>query len=288
MNQDFWLEVKNRFLNFITQIGPNILYALVALVLGVFAIKFTMRLLKRILRKSKVESSLKTFVESLSFFILYGLLFTLIGSILGVEATSFLAIFGAAGIAIGLALQGSLSNFAGGVLILVFKPFKVGDLISVRSNVGFVVKIDILYTTIKTFDGRIIIMPNGNVANSDVDNRTMEETRRIDLSLKFNYDADIDDVRKIILEALEKHPKILKTPEPDVWLDSIGEYDMKITARSWVNSHGYWPAYWEQLEAVKKALDDHGIEIPIPRRLVFQGGEVNPDSIKSELDQPIK
>jgi small conductance mechanosensitive channel len=288
MNQDFWLEVKNRFLNFITQIGPNILYALVALVFGVLAIKFIMRLLKRVLRKSNVELSLKTFIESLSFFILYGLLFTLIGSILGVKATSFLAIFGAAGIAVGLALQGSLSNFAGGVLILVFKPFKVGDLISVRTNVGFVIKIDILYTRIKTFDGRIIIMPNGNVSNSDVDNRTMEETRRIDLSLKFNYDADIDDIRKIIVEALEKHPKILKTPRPDVWLDSIGEYEMKITARSWVNSNEYWPVYWEQLEAVKKSLDNHGIEIPIPRRLVFQGGESKPNSNKSVSDQPIK
>jgi small conductance mechanosensitive channel len=288
MNQDFWLEVKNRFLNFITQIGPNILYALVALVFGVLAIKFIMRLLKRVLRKSNVELSLKTFIESLSFFILYGLLFTLIGSILGVKATSFLAIFGAAGIAVGLALQGSLSNFAGGVLILVFKPFKVGDLISVRTNVGFVIKIDILYTRIKTFDGRIIIMPNGNVSNSDVDNRTMEETRRIDLSLKFNYDADIDDIRKIIVEALEKHPKILKTPRPDVWLDSIGEYEMKITARSWVNSNEYWPVYWEQLEAVKKSLDNHGIEIPIPRRLVFQGGESKPNSNKSVSDQPTK
>jgi small conductance mechanosensitive channel len=285
MNQDFWLEVKNRFINFITQIGPNILYAFVALVLGVFAIKFMMRLLKRVLRKSNVELSLKTFIESLSFFVLYGLLFTLTGSILGVKATSFLAIFGAAGIAVGLALQGSLSNFAGGVLILVFKPFKVGDLISVRSNIGFVTQIDILYTRIKTFDGRIIIMPNGNVANSDVDNRTMEENRRIDLSLKFNYDANIDDIRKIILDALKKHPKILKTPAPDVWLDSIGEYEMIFTARSWINSREYWPAYWEQLEAVKKSLDNHGIEIPIPRRLVFQGGEFKPNSIESITDK---
>jgi small conductance mechanosensitive channel len=125
-------------------------------VLGVFAIKFTMRLLKRVLRKSNAELSLKTFIESLSFFVLYGLLFTLTGSILGVKATSFLAIFGAAGIAVGFALQESLSNFAGGFLILVFKSFKVGDLISVRSNVGFVTQIYILYTRIKTFDGRII------------------------------------------------------------------------------------------------------------------------------------
>lgn len=275
MNQDFWVEVKDRFLNFLMEIGPNILYAVVALLIGVFIIKLLMRLLKRVLKKSKVELSLKTFIESLSVFALYGVLFFIIGSILGIKTTSFLAIFGAAGIAIGLALQGSLSNFAGGVLILVFKPFRVGDLIQVNSNLGNVVKIDILYTRIKTFDGRIITMPNGNLANSDVDNRTMEDVRRIDLSLKFNFDTDIDEVRKIILESMEKHPKVLKRPESDVWLDSIGDYEMKITARSWVKSQEYWPAYWEQLEAVKKALDKNGIEIPIPRRVVFQGGEIS-------------
>ncbi|MFN2260786.1 MAG: mechanosensitive ion channel family protein [Psychroflexus sp.] len=188
---------------------------------------------------------------------------------------SFLAIFGAAGIAIGLALQGSLSNFAGGVLILVFKPFQVGDLIYANNNLGNVVKIDILYTRIKTFDGRIITMPNGNLANSDVDNRTMEESRRIDLDLKFTFETDIDEVRRVVVETLAKHPKILKDPEPDVWLDSLGEYEVKITARSWVKSHDYWPTYWEQLEAVKKALDKHNIEIPIPRRAVFQGGELS-------------
>jgi small conductance mechanosensitive channel len=169
-----------------------------------------MHLLKRVLKKSDVELSFKTYIESSLFFILFVLLLTLIGSILSDKATCFPAIFGAAGISVGLALQGRLSKFSGAVLILVFKPYKVGDLICMRSNAGFVIKIVILYIRIITFDGRIIIIPNGNVANSDVENRTMEETRRIDLSLKFNYDADIDDIRKIILEAFGKPPEILK------------------------------------------------------------------------------
>ncbi|MBZ9651342.1 mechanosensitive ion channel family protein [Psychroflexus montanilacus] len=220
-----------------------------------------------------MELSLKTFIESLSIFVLYGLLFTLVGSILGVKATSFLAIFGAAGIAIGLALQGSLANFAGGVLILVFKPFKVGDLIYVNSNLGFVKNIDILYTRIKTFDGRIITMPNGNVANSDVDNRTMDPLRRIDLKLKFAFDIKMETIRPIILKALKAHPIVEKDPEPDVWLDEIGESEIRVTARCWVKSEDYWPTYWEQLEAVKSSLDKQGIETPIPRRIIYQGGE---------------
>ncbi len=267
----------DRFISYLEDslayLGPKLIYSLIALILGILVIKLIMRILKASLRKSKVELSLKTFVESLSIFILYGLLFTLIGSILGVKATSFLAIFGAAGIAVGLALQGSLANFAGGVLILVFKPFRVGDLIYVNSNLGHVTKIDILYTRIMTFDGRIITMPNGNVANSDVDNRTMEPLRRIDLKLKFAFDIKMDTIRPIVVEALKAHPIIKKKPEPDVWLDEIGESEIRVTARSWVNSEQYWPTYWEQLEAVKKALDDHGIETPIPRRIVYQGGE---------------
>ncbi|MGA8853354.1 MAG: mechanosensitive ion channel family protein, partial [Christiangramia sp.] len=231
MDKSFWVKLKSQLLEFLIEIGPELIYALVTLILGIFMIKIIMRLLRGTLKRSKVELSLKTFVESLSIFILYGFLFFVIGSILGIKTTSFLAVFGAAGIAIGLALQGSLSNFAGGVLILVFKPFKVGDLIYVNDNLGFVEQIDILYTRIKTFDGRIITMPNGNVSNSDVDNRTMEKYRRIDLNLKFSFDADLDYIRPIIIKGLEKHSKLARHLPVDVWLDEIGEYQMKIKAR---------------------------------------------------------
>lgn len=270
MDRDFWKELKSQLLDFLIEIGPELIYALVVFILGIFLIKILMRLLKGALRKSKTELSLKTFVESLSVFLLYGFLFFITGSILGIKTTSFLAVFGAAGIAIGLALQGSLSNFAGGVLILVFKPFKVGDLIHVNNNLGFVEKIDILYTRIKTFDGRIITMPNGNVSNSDVDNRTMEKYRRIDLNLKFSFDTDIDEVRKIITNGMNKHPKLARHLPVDVWLDEIGEYQMKMKARCWVESVEYWPAYWEQLEAVKKELDREGVKIPIPKHAIYK------------------
>lgn len=277
MDKEFLVEFKERLFNFLLAIGPLVLYSVVTLIVGIFAIKLTMRILSKTLNKSKVEPSLRTFIESLSIFLLYGLLFFIIGSIVGIESTSFLAIFGAAGIAIGLALQGSLSNFAGGLLILIFKPFKVGDLIEVNGNTGNVTKIDILYTRIKTFDGRVITMPNGNVSNSDVDNRTMEPYRRIDLKLKFAFDSDIDHLREVIIKALKKHPKVVSHLDVDVWLDEIGEYELKVVARSWVHSIEYWPVFWEQLEAVKKELDTEGIVIPIPSRTVYQGDLVKKD-----------
>lgn len=270
MNRDFWSRLKSQLIDFLVEIGPELVYALVALIFGIFAIKVIMRLIKGALRKSRTELSLRTFVESLSVFVLYGFLFFVVGTIVGIQATSFLAVFGAAGIAIGLALQGSLSNFAGGVLILVFKPFKVGDLIHVNNNIGFVEKIDILYTRIKTFDGRIITMPNGNVSNSDVDNRTMEKYRRIDLKLKFSFDENMDEIRRIVTNGMNKHPKLAGHLPVDVWLDEIGEYQMKVVARCWVESVEFWPAYWEQLEAVKKELDKEGIKMPIPKHAIYK------------------
>lgn len=268
-------KIKSDLWDFMLTFGPRLLYALVSLVVGIFIIKLLRGILNRLLNRYTVELSLRSFVESLSNLVLYGLLVFAIGSVIGIESTSFLAIFGAAGIAIGLALQGSLSNFAGGLLILIFKPFKVGDLIKVNDKLGDVVKLDILYTRIRTFDGRVITMPNGNVSNSDVDNRTMEKHRRIDLKLKFNYDSDFEELRKIITAAMREHPKVIQDLDVDVRMDEIGEYEIKVVARSWVESPDYWPMYWIQLEAVKNALDKAGIEIPYPRRTVFQGGVSN-------------
>ncbi|MDC1220089.1 mechanosensitive ion channel family protein [bacterium] len=271
MDQEMLLKIKTDLWHFVLEFGPKLLYTIVCLAIGVILIKLIRRLLKRVLNKSGVELSLKTFIESLSTFLLYGLLFFVIGTVIGIKSTSFLAIFGAAGIAIGLALQGSLSNFAGGLLILIFKPFKVGDLIQVNDKLGDVVKLDILYTRIRTFDGRMITMPNGNVSNSDVDNRTMEKYRRIDLKLKFTYDTDFEEIRRIVVETMRKNPKVIKDMPIDLWMDDIGEYEVKVVAHSWVESVDYWPMYWKQLESVKKALDQAGIEIPYPRRTVFQG-----------------
>jgi small conductance mechanosensitive channel len=273
LDTEYLTYLKEEFFLFIKDVGPTAIKAIVALTLGILIIRLTKRFLKRFLIKTNIEPSLRTFIESLSIFILYGFLFAIIGIILGIQATSFLAIFGAAGIAVGLALQGSLANFAGGVLILAFKPFRVGDLIEVNGSLGQVQKIDILYTRLETFDGRIITMPNGNVANSDVDNRTMNPLRRIDINLKFGFEEDIDEIREVLLIAMVEDDRVLSQPAPDVWLDRIGDYEMEITARSWINSKDYWPMYWQQLENIKKALDKEGVQLTIPRKGVYQLGE---------------
>lgn len=161
MDQSIWKQLKEALISFLINFGPTVIYALVALILGLFVIKFVMRMLRSFLRKSRIELTLQTFILSLSIFALYALLIFVVGRILGIEASSFLAMFGAAALAIGFALQGSLANFAGGVLILAFKPFKFNDLVYINQHLGYVHKIDILYTRIKTFDGRIITMPNG-------------------------------------------------------------------------------------------------------------------------------
>ena len=262
-------KIKDKLLDFLFEIGPDILISIVVLVLGAIFIRLISRLLRKSFRKYNIEPSLATFIQSLVRFMLYAILIVSVGTTLGIKTSSFVAIIGAAGLAIGLALQGSLANFAGGVLILIFKPFKVDDLIFVNGKLGIVSDIDILYTRLTTFDNRIITIPNGTMANSDIDNRTMQDKRRVDITLKFSYDEDMTQIRKVVVDAMKKHPRILKDPEPDVWLDDFREYDMKVAARCWVAPEEWWPVYWEQLEAIKEALDEAGIKIPIPKNEVY-------------------
>ena len=264
--KDFKYEaLQDKILNFLIDFGLDLLIAIFILVIGIFVIRLVKKLIRKSFNKFNIEPSLATFVVSLASFLLYAILIVTIGSTLGIKTSSFVAIIGAAGLAIGLALQGSLANFAGGVLILVFKPFTVNDLIEVNNKMGIVTKIDILYTRLITFDNRLITISNGTMANADVINWTMQEKRRVDLSLKLPYDANLKEVREIVVGAMKKHPRVLKNPEPDFWLDAFGEYDMKIAARCWVKPDEYWPIYWEQLEAIKEALDEAGIRIPIPK-----------------------
>lgn len=270
MDDSVWKKLQESLINFLIDFGPNVIYAIVAIFVGIFVIKIIMRLLRGILRKSKIEPSLMTFVQSLSIFLLYAFLIFVVGILLGIQASSFMAMFGAAALAIGFALQGSLSNFAGGVLILAFKPFKVNDLVYINDNFGVVHKVDILYTRIKTYDGRIITMPNGRVANNDVDNRSMEPFRRVEIKLNFSFEEDFDQLREIITEALEKHPDLVKDKPIDVWLNGIGDYSMEVSARCWSESDDYWPMYWAQMEAVKKALDKNDIHLAIPKRTIYQ------------------
>src|SRR5699024_5787483 len=197
---------------------------------------------------------------------LYFALIAIVGTVLGVKASSFIAILGAAGIAIGLALQGSLANFAGGILIIGFKPFRIGDWVEINGSFGVVDSIDILYTRLKTFDERILTFPNGTVANTKIDNWTQTELRRINLHFQIPLEEDVNEVRDIMLKTMNDHPNVLKDPAASVWLDSIDEYAMNIYARSFCKNELYYPTIWNHLENIKKALDEKGIKIQVPRR----------------------
>lgn len=279
MDKGIWQTIKTDFLGSVKEYGPNVIYAVIVLFVGIFLIKFLLRLLRRILEKSNIEPSLKTFIQSLSVFMLYALLIFAVGITIGIAGSSFMAVFGAGALAIGFALQGSLSNFAGGVLILAFKPFRIDDLVVINGNFGVVKEINILYTRIKTYDGRIITMPNGKVANDDVDNRSMEPYRRVEIKLHFSFEEDFDQLREIITNALKTHPDLVKDKPIQVWLSEMGDYAMKVSARCWSDGEDYWPVYWAQMEAVKKALDKNDIHLAIPKRAIYR-----PENSESQKD----
>ncbi len=252
------------------KIVPSLIYALLFYLVGRFIVNKLLKGFSKILEKRDSNPSLNTFLVGLVKAILYVSLFIGIATILGVPMSSFLAILGAAGLAIGLALQGSLSNFAGGVLILLFKPFKVGDVITGQGHTGTVSKIDILYTHMLTFDNKEIIIPNGNLANSDVVNISAMPTRRMDINVGVSYDTDLKKARQAIFEILKNDSRVHAEPEPVVWLNNFGDNSLDLVVRAWTDSGDLWPVYFDTMEKIKETFDSKQIEIPFPQRVVHQ------------------
>ena len=252
------------------QVIPAILYASLFYLVGRFIILKVLKGLRNYLNRREESPSLNEFVYSFSKVVLYIVLFVGVAAIIGIPVTSFLAIFGAAGLAIGLALQGSLSNFAGGLLILAFKPFKVGDVITGQGHTGKVSKIQILYTHLLTFDNKEIIIPNGNLANSDVVNMSTQDIRRVDYTVGVAYGTNIKQVREIILGIFGKDERALKEPEPMVYLNNFGDSSLDLVIRVWTNAENLWPLYFDGMEEINNELGKHGVEIPFPQRVVHQ------------------
>ncbi len=252
------------------KIVPTLIYALLFYLVGKFIIGKFVKGFSKILEKRDSNPSLNTFLLGLVKALLFVSLFIGLASILGVPIASFFAILGAAGLAIGLALQGSLSNFAGGVLILLFKPFKVGDVITGQGHTGTVSKIDILYTHLYTFDNKEVVIPNGNLANSDVVNITSQPTRRVDINVGVSYDTDLKKARSVIFDILKNDSRVHSSPEPVVWLNTFGDSSLDLVVRAWANKEDVWPVYFETMEKIKESFDRHEIEIPFPQRVVYQ------------------
>ncbi|WP_296698920.1 mechanosensitive ion channel domain-containing protein [Algoriphagus sp.] len=251
-------------------IGLRIIGALLFYFIAKFIVNKLLKGLKKFLEQRDDAPSLNEFLYGLSKLLLYVIMFGGVLMILGVPASSFLAIFGAAGLAIGLALQGSLSNFAGGLLILAFKPFKVGHVVVAQGHTGTINKIQILYTHMMTFDNQEVIIPNGNLANSDIINMSTQETRRAELKVGVAYGTNIKQAKEIIENIFENDPRALKDPAPFVALNNFGDSSLDIIVRVWAKSADMWPMYFAGMEAINTEFEKHGIEIPFPQRVVHQ------------------
>lgn len=246
--------------------GPRILLAIITLLVGLRIINSFAKLVNKAMEARSFDETLRPFLTNLVKWGLKALLIISVASMVGVETTSFIAVLGAAGLAIGLALQGSLGNFAGGILILIFKPFRVGDTIDAQGHLGEVERIDILHTHIRTFDNKMIIMPNGSLANSNITNLSKKETRRVDINVGVAYGSDINQVRKVILDTLSNDERVLAEPEPIVKFTTFGDSSLDLTIRCWVASDNLWPVYWDNMEAIYNAFNANNIEIPFPQR----------------------
>ncbi len=250
------------FLNWAINFGKSIIVALIVFFIGKKLIHVLMKLVNKALKRSNTDEGVSGFMGTLVKTAGYAVLIVIIAGIIGIDTSSLVAVVGSAGLAIGLALQGSLSNLAGGVLILINKPFKVGDYIVAGTNEGVVSKIDIFYTHIVTADNKAIVLPNGTLSNMNVVNSTREVTRRLDLIIPVDYNSDIDHVKETLMGVCKRDDRVLVDQEPEIYLYEFGDSAINMVVRVWTGTENYWPLKWSLQEEIKKALDQAGITIP--------------------------
>ncbi len=245
----------------------QVIVAIIVLLIGSRIIKFLLKLIKKSLDRSKVEAGVVTFLCSLVKYSLYFVLAMIILAQFGVTTSSVVAVLGSAGLTLGLALQGSLSNFAGGVLILLLKPFVVGDYIidGATGQEGTVSSITIFYTKLLTVDNRMILIPNGTLSNSSITNVTHMEKRRIDLLIGVSYEANLAKTKQVLLDVVKSEDKILPGEPVDVYVSELADSSVQMGVRAWVKTEDYWPIRWKMTEDIKNALDANGISIPYPQ-----------------------
>ncbi|WP_298763066.1 mechanosensitive ion channel domain-containing protein [uncultured Polaribacter sp.] len=261
------LEYLDQAKELVIKYAPDVFMALAILIIGLFAIKVLVKTSKKIMNKQGLEISLQKFLGNLLGWILKVLLFITVIAKLGVETASFAAIIAAAGLAIGLALQGSLANFAGGVLIMIFKPFKIGDLVEAQGEIGVIKEIEIFTTKLTGLSNKEIIIPNASLSNGTIVNYTTEGTRRVDLVIGVSYDADIKQTKDVLMAVLTAHKNVLKDPLPSVSVLELADSSVNFAVRPWCKTEDYWTVYFDVMENTKIALDKAGIEIPYPHQV---------------------
>ena len=246
--------------------GLNLVWAILTLVIGLWVVNIIKRGVKKGLDKSGTEPTLKSFLVSIVSILLKIMVYITALGMLGVEMTSFIAILGAAGLAVGLALSGALQNLAGGVMILLFQPFKAGHFIDAQGHTGTVKEIQIFSTILKTPDNKTIMIPNGKLANDSMTNYSLEEKRRVDWTLGIGYGNYIDKAYEVIKRLLVEDDRILDDPEPFLALKELADSSVNIAVRAWVATGDYWPVHFRLNEQVYRTFEDEGLDIPYPQQ----------------------
>ena len=244
---------------------PKLVLAIVVLIIGLWLIKRVLKLMNKAMERSSTEPTLAKFLGSLVSIGLKALLLISVASMIGIETTSFIAILGAAGLAIGLALQGTLANFAGGALVLLFRPYKVGDFVEAQGVSGTVTEIQIFNTVIKTGDNKRIIVPNGAISNGIITNYSTEPTRRVDFVFGIGYEDDVGKAKAVLARLVKEDSRSLADPAPVVVVSELADSSVNFTVRVWVNAADYWGVYFDLTEKVKLTFDQEGISIPFPQ-----------------------
>lgn len=251
--------------DYVITYSPKILMALVVLLIGLRLISWIGKLINKGMKKQGTDETLRPFVVNLLSWILKAILFISVIQMMGVATTSFIAVLGAAGLAVGLALQGTLANFAGGALILLFKPYKVGDLVEMQGQLGVVKEIQIFTTILLNPQSKTIILPNGAVSNGDITNYTREGKLRVDLTVGISYDSDMKKAKEVLMEVLKNDDKVLTDPEPFVGVSELADSSVNLAVRPWSTPDDYWDVYFGVTEKCKDALDKAGVAIPFPQ-----------------------
>ena len=263
-------EYLDLALAFIKLNAVKVIVAFLILIIGLWLVKKAVKITKNIMEKKGVDVTLQKFLGDLMGWILKILVFITAISQVGIETTSFIALIGAAGLAVGLALQGTLANFAGGALIMMFKPFKVGDLIEAQGHKGTVKEIQIFVTKLNGLQNKLIIIPNGILSNGSIINYNEQGKLRVDLIFGVGYGEDIKKTKEVLLQVLLNNPLVLKDPEPTVNVLELADSSVNFAVRPWSTPENYWKVYFETMEEGKLALDNAGIEIPYPHRVVLK------------------
>ena len=259
-------ELIERATAMVSSFGTDLIVAIIIFVVGRWVAKWLARLTEKAMQRADADVTLVTFVRSIVYIAL--LTFVVMAAIakLGIQTTSFIAVLGAAGFAIGLALQGSLGNFAAGVMLIIFRPFKAGDFVEAAGISGVVEEIKIFTTTLKTGDNKTIIVPNASITSSTIVNYSAKDTRRVDLTVGVGYGDDIDKVREVLSGIISADDRIMSEPAPMIAVAELADSSVNFAVRSWVKSSDYWPVFFHLNETIKKRFDEEGISIPFPQQ----------------------